>query len=61
MKSTSCELMNFELVGMQDVVSYLLSYKGPTFSAILQNLLEPFFRNVPKTAILAKIGHFFER
>ena len=31
---------------------------GPTFSAILENLLEPFSRNVPKTAILAKNGHF---
>ena len=42
----------------------ILSYKtifGPTFSAILENLLEPFFRNVPKTAILAKNGHFFAR
>ena len=42
----------------------ILSYKtifGPTFSAILENLLEPFYRNVPKTAILAKNGHFFAR
>ena len=42
----------------------ILSYKtifGPTFSAILENLLEPFFRKVPKTAILAKNGHFFAR
>ena len=23
---------------------------GPSFSAILENLLEPFFRNVPKTS-----------
>ena len=40
----------------------ILSYKtifGPTFSAILENLLELFFRNVPKTAILGKNGHFF--
>ena len=39
----------------------ILSYKtifGPTLSAILENLLMPFFRNVPKTAILAKNGHF---
>ena len=39
----------------------ILSYKtifGPTFSAIIENLLVPFFRNVPKTAILAKNGHF---
>ena len=37
----------------------ILAYKtifGPTFSAILENLLETFFRNVPKTAILAKFG-----
>ena len=34
---------------------------GPTFSAILENLLEPFFRKVPKTAILAKNGHFLAR
>ena len=42
----------------------ILSYKTifvPTFSAILENLLEPFFRNVPKTAILAKNGHFLAR
>ena len=42
----------------------ILSYKtifGPTFSAILENLLEPFFRKVPKTAILAKNGHFLAR
>ena len=40
----------------------ILSYKtifGPTFSAILENLLELFFRNVPKTVILAKNGHFW--
>ena len=40
----------------------ILSYKtifGPTFSAILENLLKPFFRNVPKTAIFAKTGHFW--
>ena len=39
----------------------ILSYKtifGPTFSAILENLLTRFFRNVPKTAILAKNGFF---
>ena len=39
----------------------ILSYKtifGPTFSAILEYLLELFFRNVPKTAILAKIAMF---
>ena len=42
----------------------ILSYKtifGPTFSAILENLFEQFFRNVPKTAILTKNGHFFAR
>ena len=31
---------------------------GPSLSAILENLMEPFFRNVPKTAVLAKKGHF---
>ena len=39
-----------------------LSYKTifrPTFSVILENLLESFFRNVPKTAILAKNGYFW--
>ena len=39
----------------------ILSYKtifGPTFSAILENLFELFFRNVQKTAILAKNGPF---
>ena len=41
-----------------------LSYKtifGPTFSAILINLLDQFFRKVPKTAILAKNGDFLAR
>ena len=39
----------------------ILSYKTtfePTFSAILENLLEPFFRKVPKIAILGQNGHF---
>ena len=39
----------------------ILSYKtifGPTSGAILENLLEPFFRNVPETAILVKMAIF---
>jgi hypothetical protein len=42
----------------------ILSYKTnflPTFSAILENLLEPFFRKVPKTVILGQNGHFSAR
>ena len=38
----------------------ILSYKtifGPTFSAILENLLKPFFRKVSKTAIWPKMVH----
>ena len=41
----------------------ILSYKNifvPTFSAILENLLEPIFRNVPKTAILAENDHYLD-
>ena len=34
---------------------------GLTFSAILENLLELFFRKVPKTVILAKNGNFLAR
>ena len=44
--------------GKMTIQSYKTIF-GPTFSAILENLLEPFFRNVPKTAILAKNGHFW--
>ena len=39
----------------------ILSYEtifGLTFSAISENLLESFFRNVPKTVILAIFGTF---
>ena len=39
------------------IQSYITIF-GPIFSAILENMWEPFFRNVPKTAILAKNGHF---
>ena len=46
--------------GKMTIQSYQIIF-GPTFSAILENLLELFFRNVPKTAILAKNGHFFAR
>ena len=40
------------------ILSYITIF-GPIFSAILENLWEPFFLNVPKTAILAVIGHFY--
>ena len=46
--------------GKMTILSYKTNF-GPTLSAILENLLEPFFRNVPKTAILAKNGHFLAR
>ena len=42
----------------------ILSYRTiflPTFSAILENLLESFFRKVPKTVILGQNGHFSAR
>ena len=42
------------------ILSYKTTY-GPSFSAILENLLEPSFSLVPKTAILAKNGHFLAR
>ena len=47
-------------LGKMTIISYETIF-GPTFSAILENLLELFFRNVPKTAILAKNGHFSAR
>ena len=34
---------------------------GPTFSAILEKLLESFFRKVKKTVTLGKNGHFSTR
>ena len=40
----------------------ILSYKtifGPTFSAILENLLELFFTNSKKHVILDRNDHFF--
>ena len=37
------------------ILSYI-TILGPIFSAILENLWEPFFSNVPKTAILAYFG-----
>ena len=40
----------------------ILSYKtifGPTFSAILENLLEQFFRNVPKLRFWPKMAIFW--
>ena len=42
----------------------ILSYKTtfePTFSAILENLLELFFRKVPKTVILAIFWHVWPK
>ena len=42
----------------------ILSYKtiiGPTFSVILQNLMDALFRKVPKTLILGQNGHFSAR
>ena len=46
--------------GKMTIFSYKTTFE-PTFSAILENLLEPFFRKVPKTAILGQNGHFFAR
>ena len=43
--------------GKMTILSYKTIFR-PTLSAILQNLLEPFFAHVSKTAILAKYGHF---
>ena len=54
------QAQNRIFTGKMTVLSYETTF-GPTFSAILANLLEPFFRKVPKTSILAKNGYFLTR